>query len=88
MEPISKFWTVTDIIDEVKDWRQRERSVERVTNILIHRVGVDLRTKTKVGDGKTGPSIAKAFPSRSLLVFQDNVQTLTVLQRDLRQGLG
>ena len=45
----------------MRDARQRERDPDRITKIFIHRVGVDLKTKRKVGDGETGPSIAKAF---------------------------
>ena len=61
MGPINKSWTVTNCIAQLDDGRHRQRSPERLTNILIHRVGVDLINDRKVGDGRTGPGIAEAF---------------------------
>ena len=52
-------WSVINSIKELSDNRTRERSLEQVTRIVLHRVGKDHRRKLSLGD--EGPDIAKRF---------------------------
>lgn len=52
-------WRVTNVIEELYDGRQRERSLDDVELIAIHRVGVDLKLDLSLG--KNGLEVAKQF---------------------------
>lgn len=54
-----KHWAVLDYTHELRDGRERERSLDAIQKIMIHRVGVDRKYKRVLG--KTGPEIAKKF---------------------------
>lgn len=55
----SRIWRVSNIIEEVRDRRQRERDVSRIKKIILHRVGKNIPLGLSLGD--TGPEIARRF---------------------------
>lgn len=52
-------WRVTNVIDRLDDGRHRERNLDAIKRIAIHRVGVD--KKLGLSLGKNGLEVAKQF---------------------------
>jgi len=52
---------INDIIDAVKDGKEGLRGLSKIRYLVIHRVGIDLKSGKVLGDGVRGTSIAKEF---------------------------